>query len=102
MQVGHPLQRLNFGGFLDHIRASTVGLLHKIATPASSVPLQWAKSMVENSTERRAPYCHRHVDYVKSWHGDAVAEGMVRGDTGVYGAGLHIRVFECLISTLHL
>ena len=102
MQVGPPLQRLNFGGFLDHIRASTVGLLHKIATPASSVPLQWAKSMVENSTEGRAPYCRRHVDCMESGEGDAVAEGVAGGDTGVCGASLRIQVFECLILTLHL
>ena len=41
-------------------------LLHKIATPAYSAPLRWAKSMVESIIEEQAPYCHRYVDWVES------------------------------------
>ena len=57
---------------------NTAGLLHKIATPASSAPLRWAKSMVESITEGRAPYCRRHVDCVESVRGDAVTEAVPR------------------------
>ena len=73
---------------LDHGRISTVGLLHEIATPASSASLRWAKSMVESIIEGRALYCRRHVDNVENVQGCGCSMRGARWERGWQDMGV--------------